>query len=65
MDGADSGNRKGPAHARKRVLPQKSEDRLTELGRQLPPPTEDELEIVAGLRSRRDVGDVSSRGAPR
>ena len=53
MDGANSGNRKGPAHARKRVLPRDSEDRLTELGKQLPPPSEDELEIVAGLRSSR------------
>ena len=53
MDGNDSGRHKGPAHARKRALPRENEERLAELGRQLPPPTEDELEIVAGLRASR------------
>jgi D-alanyl-D-alanine carboxypeptidase (penicillin-binding protein 5/6) len=53
MDGNDSGRHKGPAHARKRVLPRENEERLAEIGRQLPPPSEDELEIVAGLRASR------------
>ena len=42
-----------PPTARKRVLPQENEERLSALGRQVPPPSEDELEIVAGLRSSR------------
>ena len=53
MNGNDSGRHKGPAHARKRVLPRESEERLAEIGRQLPLPNEDELEIVAGLRASR------------
>ncbi len=53
MDGNDSGRPKGPAHARKRALPRENEERLAEIGRQLPPPSEDELEIVAGLRASR------------
>ncbi len=53
MDGNASGRPKGPAHARKRVLPRENEERLAELGRQLPPPSQEELEIVAGLRSSR------------
>lgn len=53
MDGNDSGRHKGPAHARKRVLPRETEERLAEIGRQLPPPSEEELEIVAGLRASR------------
>jgi D-alanyl-D-alanine carboxypeptidase (penicillin-binding protein 5/6) len=53
MDDTGNGRRKGPAHARKRVLPRENEERLAELGRQLPPPSEDELEIVAGLRASR------------
>jgi serine-type D-Ala-D-Ala carboxypeptidase (penicillin-binding protein 5/6) len=53
MDGNDNRGRKGPAHARKRALPRQNEERLAEIGRQLPPPSEDELEIVAGLRSSR------------
>ena len=50
-----SGNegRKGPAHARRRVLPRENEERLAEIGRQLPPPSEEELAITAGLRSSR------------
>jgi serine-type D-Ala-D-Ala carboxypeptidase (penicillin-binding protein 5/6) len=53
MAGSDSGRQKGPAHARKRVLPRENEERLTELGKLLPPPSEEELEIVAGLRASR------------
>jgi D-alanyl-D-alanine carboxypeptidase (penicillin-binding protein 5/6) len=53
MDGNDSGRHKGPAHARKRALPRETEERLAEIGRQLPPPSQDELEIVAGLRASR------------
>ncbi len=53
MDPDASGIRKGPAHARKRVLPRENETRLLELGNQLPPPNEDELEIIAGLRASR------------
>jgi serine-type D-Ala-D-Ala carboxypeptidase (penicillin-binding protein 5/6) len=53
VDGTDSGRPKGPAHARKRALPRENEERLAEIGRQLPPPSEDELEIVAGLRASR------------
>ena len=53
MDGNERGRHKGPAHARKRVLPRENEERLAEIGRQLPPPSKDELEIVAGLRASR------------
>ncbi len=53
MDGNASGRPKGPAHARKRVLPRETEERLVEMGRQLPPPSEDELQIIAGLRASR------------
>ena len=53
MDGDDSGRRRGPAHARKRALPRENEERLAEIGRQLPPPSEDELDIIAGLRASR------------
>ena len=34
-------------------MPRENEERLSALGRQVPPPSEDELEIVAGLRSSR------------
>ena len=53
MASSDSGRRKGPAHARKRALPRENEERLAEIGRQLPPPSEDELAIIAGLRASR------------
>jgi serine-type D-Ala-D-Ala carboxypeptidase (penicillin-binding protein 5/6) len=53
MDASATGGRKGPAHARKRVLPRENENRLADIGRQLPPPGEEELEITAGLRRRR------------
>ncbi len=53
MDGGDTGKRKGPAHARGRALPKGNEDRLTDLGKQLPPPGDDELEIIRGLRRQR------------
>ena len=51
MDANGSERRKAPAHARKRVLPRGNEERLAEIGRQLPPPSEEELQIVAGLRA--------------
>ena len=53
MDGGKSGERKGPAHARGHTLPKGNETRLTELGKQLPPASEDELEIIRGLRHER------------
>jgi serine-type D-Ala-D-Ala carboxypeptidase (penicillin-binding protein 5/6) len=53
MDVNDSGRRKGPAHARRRALPRENQERLAEIGRQLPPPSEDELKIIAGLRASR------------
>jgi D-alanyl-D-alanine carboxypeptidase (penicillin-binding protein 5/6) len=51
----DSGSekRQGPAHARGRTLPKGNEERLAELGKQLPPPGDDELEIIRGLRASR------------
>jgi D-alanyl-D-alanine carboxypeptidase (penicillin-binding protein 5/6) len=53
MESTGSPERKGPAHARRRVLPRENEERLAEIGRQLPPPSEEDLEIVAGLRTQR------------
>jgi serine-type D-Ala-D-Ala carboxypeptidase (penicillin-binding protein 5/6) len=53
MDSAGSSERKGPAHARRHALPRENEQRLAAIGRQLPPPSNEELEIVAGLRSQR------------
>jgi D-alanyl-D-alanine carboxypeptidase (penicillin-binding protein 5/6) len=53
MNGNDSRRHKGPAHARKGALPRENEERLVEIGRQLPPPSDGELEIVAGLRASR------------
>ena len=53
MDGNESGRHKGPAHARKRALPREHEERLAEIGRQVPPPKEEGLEIIAGLRASR------------
>jgi len=53
MVGNDRDRQRGPAHARKRALPRDNEERLAEIGRQLPPPSEEELEIVAGLRASR------------
>ena len=51
---ADGNDRhKGPAHARGRSLPKANEERLAELGRHLPPPGEDELQIIARLRASR------------
>jgi len=63
MDGNELGRAKGPAHARKRSLPRESEERLAEIGRHLPPPSEDELEIVAGLRASRRRRRVLTWGA--
>ncbi len=54
MDNGGNGGRKVPAHARKRGgLPRENEKRLADIGRQLPPPSEDELAITAGLRASR------------
>ncbi len=52
MEGG-SEKRQGPAHARGRALPKSNEERLAELGKQLPPPSDDELEIIRGLRRSR------------
>jgi D-alanyl-D-alanine carboxypeptidase (penicillin-binding protein 5/6) len=53
MDGDNSGERKGPAHARGHTLPKGNEERLAELGKMLPPPSDDEFEIIRGLRHER------------
>jgi D-alanyl-D-alanine carboxypeptidase (penicillin-binding protein 5/6) len=53
MDGGKTGARKGPAHARGHTLPKGNEERLTDLGKLLPPPSEDELEIISSLRHER------------
>jgi D-alanyl-D-alanine carboxypeptidase (penicillin-binding protein 5/6) len=53
MDSTGSREHKGPAHARRRAFPRENEERLAEIGRHLPPPSEEELEIVAGLRAQR------------
>jgi D-alanyl-D-alanine carboxypeptidase (penicillin-binding protein 5/6) len=53
MDGTGGREHKSPAHARRRAFPRENEERLAEIGRHLPPPSEEELEIVAGLRSQR------------
>jgi D-alanyl-D-alanine carboxypeptidase (penicillin-binding protein 5/6) len=54
MDGGKSRARRAPAHARGHTtLPKGNEERLTELGALLPPPGDDELEIIRGLRHRR------------
>ena len=53
MDGGNTGQRRGPAHARGAALPKSNEQRLNELGKMLPPPSEDELEIIRGLRAER------------
>ena len=45
--------RKTPAHAEHRGLPRTSEQRLAELGRHLPPPSEEALEVMAADRSAR------------
>jgi D-alanyl-D-alanine carboxypeptidase (penicillin-binding protein 5/6) len=51
MAGDANERRRVPAHARGRTLPKANEERLAELGKNLPPPSEQELEIVAGLRA--------------
>jgi serine-type D-Ala-D-Ala carboxypeptidase (penicillin-binding protein 5/6) len=53
MDGTGGREHKGPAHARKRALPRENEERLAAIGRQLPPPSDEELKIVADLRAGR------------
>jgi D-alanyl-D-alanine carboxypeptidase (penicillin-binding protein 5/6) len=53
MDAGTHGERRVPAHARGRTLPRGNEERLTELGKLLPPPSDDELEIIRGLRHQR------------
>jgi D-alanyl-D-alanine carboxypeptidase (penicillin-binding protein 5/6) len=63
MDGSGSSGRKVPAHARKRVMPRENEERLAEIGRQLPPPSKEELEITAGLRRERRRRRVVAWGA--
>ncbi len=51
MAGGSNDRRRVPAHAKGRTLPKANEERLAEMGRHLPPPSEEELEIVAGLRA--------------
>jgi D-alanyl-D-alanine carboxypeptidase (penicillin-binding protein 5/6) len=53
MDSTARPGRKGSAHTHRRAIPRENEERLAEIGRQLPPPSEEELEIVAGLRAQR------------
>jgi D-alanyl-D-alanine carboxypeptidase (penicillin-binding protein 5/6) len=53
MDGNGKGLNKAPAHARRRTLPKENEERLAEIARRLPPPSDDDLEIVADLRAGR------------
>jgi D-alanyl-D-alanine carboxypeptidase (penicillin-binding protein 5/6) len=53
MAGEGNDRRRVPAHARGRSLPKANEERLAELGKHLPPPSEEELEIVAELRASR------------
>jgi serine-type D-Ala-D-Ala carboxypeptidase (penicillin-binding protein 5/6) len=53
MDRNSSGRRKAPAHVRRRPLPKENEKRLAEIERQIPPPSDEELEIVADLRTSR------------
>jgi D-alanyl-D-alanine carboxypeptidase (penicillin-binding protein 5/6) len=53
MDAGKTGERKGPAHARGHTLPKGNEERLAELGKLLPPPSDDELQIIRGLRHER------------
>jgi D-alanyl-D-alanine carboxypeptidase (penicillin-binding protein 5/6) len=45
-----AGSRKGPAHARHHGLTKESEKRLSELGRRLPPPSPEDLEVLAADR---------------
>jgi D-alanyl-D-alanine carboxypeptidase (penicillin-binding protein 5/6) len=44
---------RGPAHARGRTLPKASEERLAQLATRLPPPSEEQLDIIKGLRAER------------
>ncbi len=60
MDG-DTGKRKGPAHARGRALPKGNEDRLTDLGKQLPPRGTTNSRSSGGSAGN-DGADASSRG---
>jgi serine-type D-Ala-D-Ala carboxypeptidase (penicillin-binding protein 5/6) len=63
MDSTGNGGRQGPAHARRRVLPRENEERLAEIGRQLPPPSEEEMAITAGLRASRRRRRVAAWGS--
>jgi D-alanyl-D-alanine carboxypeptidase (penicillin-binding protein 5/6) len=53
MDGGSTEKRKGPAHARGHALSKASEDRLADLGQLVPPPGDDDLKLIARLRSSR------------
>ena len=53
MDETTGDARKGPAHARARGSSSPSAPRLVGSGANLPPRSEDELRIIAGLRSQR------------
>jgi len=53
MDAGTRGERRGPAHARGRTLPRGNEERLNELAKLLPPPSDDELQIIRDLHRQR------------
>ncbi len=55
--------KKGPSHARGRVLPKENDDRLARFATRIPPAGEDELEIVSGLRAARRRRHVIGWGA--
>jgi serine-type D-Ala-D-Ala carboxypeptidase (penicillin-binding protein 5/6) len=44
---------KGPLHARGRTLPKANEERLAQLATRIPPPSDDELDIIKALRAER------------
>src|SRR6516164_7638061 len=53
MVGDGERTHKGAAHARGRTLPKANEERLAQLATRLPPPSDDELDIIKGLRAER------------
>lgn len=62
MDGSPAGRRKGPAHAQRRGLSKASEERLAELGRHLPPPSDDEVKVMVADRRARIVRRLAVGG---
>jgi D-alanyl-D-alanine carboxypeptidase (penicillin-binding protein 5/6) len=63
MDSGDNGGRRVPAHARRRVLPRGNEERLAEIGHQLPPPSKEEMAITVRLRASRRRRRVAAWGS--